>query len=38
MGPRAGDVAGGGCHRGDELPSLWVQVLHVELEVSTLKF
>ena len=38
MGPGAGNAEGGGSHGGDELPGWWVQVLHVGLKMSNLKF
>ena len=37
MGPGAGSAEGGGCHGGDEVPGLRVQVLHVGLEMMNLK-
>ena len=37
MEPGAGNVEGGSCHGGDELPSSRVQLLHVGLAVSNLK-
>ena len=38
MGPGVGNAEGGSCHGGDELPGSRVQVLHVGLEMSNLKF